>query len=225
MAAALPASAQVAVEGIQRAFLPGERPIQNVPVKNTSTDQIFRIESRVRLADKQPDGTEILSETQDIRIAPSTFILRPGEERIVRLMLTKPADKDKERAYRISFMPATPPKDEQSERNAISAGVTVLTTMGLYVTVVPQNMQPNLTYTRDASGITFRNEGNVSVELKRISNFCFDEEKTDCMMLPGQWITPGFSWRLDIPAHRHIHYFYKVYEDASKIDIPPYQGS
>ena len=153
----------------------------------------------------------------------------PGEMKKARVVLRKPPSKDKERYYRVTFKATIPEplrlkemgltKDELAEQDALSANISMISGMGIFLTVAPQEIKPKLTWTRDANGITFVNEGNTSIELRTRKEYCFDGNKNDCISLPYKRIYPGKSWTFEIGGDKPIVYYYKVYDNTEKAII------
>ena len=106
-------------------------------VRNDSTEPIsFQIS--LRAWNQAPDGDMQLSETKDLVFFPAMMVLRPAEEKKVRVGSTFRAPVTTERSYRIFFEELPPPQVTQTATTAAGgAQVRVLTKMG-----VPIFMQP-----------------------------------------------------------------------------------
>ena len=213
------AMAQIAVRDVIRHMLPNKRPILNADVMNNSKEKILGTMVDIKESFRNPDGTETAKVSDDFVVAPKTMILRPGERRNARLLLKRPADIDKERYYRISFNPTQPTADElraagiPAPSDNISASVGLISGMGMFITVAPRNIQPKLTWTRDATAITFKNEGNTSIDMRLNTKYCAENDKSKCFELPFKRIYPGQSWKFDVAGNLAIKYFYQVYDD------------
>ncbi len=223
------AQAQIAANSVIRTMLPHKKPIENVDVSNFSKDKILQADISVEESIRKADGTEEVIPSDDFLIAPKMMILRPGERKKARLVLRKPASEDKERYYRASFKAKIPDPIRMKElaltsaesinQDNINAGVSMISGMGIFITVAPKNMNPKLTWERDATGITFHNEGNVSVDMRARKEYCFDKKKKDCTTLPDKRIYPGHKWRFEISGNKDLIYYYKIYNKAEKAII------
>ncbi|MBI1364161.1 MAG: fimbria/pilus periplasmic chaperone [Proteobacteria bacterium] len=217
------AHAQIIVQEVVRYIKPKQRPVENILLKNTDDKRSFEVTTDVirEIGSGSPDRTQ--EPTKDIIIAPPSFIIKPGETKLTRMVLSKPADPNEERIYRVHFRPGkgrTPDADAKPDpQGGVKTQITFVTTTGMLILVAPQNMDPKLTYTRDKDAITFKNDGNVTLDIRRFDNYCFDQEQKDCMDLPGYRLYPGQSWRLEIPGNKPVRYNYSAYEDIRSITV------
>ena len=220
------AHAQIVVRDVIRHMLPTQRPIENATVKNTSKEQILRANIEVQESKRTASFEEELSPTDDFIIAPKSMILRPEEERIARLVLRKPPEENAERYYRVNFRPAIPRAEElrelgvtQAEIDRIQAKVNLISGTGIFITIAPQKMNPKLTYDRDSTGITFKNDGNVSIDMRSRRDVCFTE--SNCVTLPSKRLYPGQSWRYEVPGNYEFVYYYNIYDKNRSVQLEP----
>jgi len=214
------AEAQIVVQEVVRYIKPKQRPVENILVKNVDATRAFTITSEIVKEENSGTDARTQEPSKDMVVAPPSFTIKPGETILTRLVLTKPADKDMERIYRVRFKPETLKADDTpTEVSGVKTQISFVTTTGMLVLVSPQNPQPKLTYTRNGEGITFKNEGNVTIDLRRFDNYCFDEAQTDCMDLPGYRLYPGNDWRVEIPGDKQVRYNYAVYDDFQSIVV------
>lgn len=221
------AQAQVNVNGIIREITPSQRPIENVEVSNFSDNRILQVDISARQAFIDAEGKEVVEPTDDFLIAPKTMILRPNEQKQARLVLREPLGK-KERYYRVGFKARLPEpirmkaleltEAEQAEQDELKAGVFMVSGVGMFITVAPQNPQPKLTWSRATDGnITFRNEGNTTIEMRARKNYCYEGDA--CVDLPNKRIFPGQTWQFEFPADEPLVYYYSVYDKTNKAVI------
>lgn len=223
------AHAQIVVNAVTRTMLPNRKPIENVDVSNFSDERILQANIFAEESTIKPDGTEDVKPTDDFLIAPASMILRPGEHKKARLVLRRPPSPETERYYRVTFKADIPDPlrldaigltdAERQQQDALSANISMISGMGIFITVAPQNIKPKLTWSRDESGITFVNEGNASVDMRMRKEYCFDGDKKDCIALPYKRIYPGHSWKFDISGDKPLVYYYKVYDNTEKAII------
>ena len=205
---------QISVDGVQRYFRAGENPVKNVRVTNQSN--ITYVVNSVLQHQRNPGErvADLMDDNETFLFAPKKFSLRGGESRLVRVVLSKPLT-DKEALFRLNFVPKHKefyvPGSEK--KDAIHFGTRFIVSTGMLVLVSPKNPEPNLTYERDEDGITFKNEGNVAIDLRRDLNHCFDRKKENCVELPGKRIYPGKTWHFPLSGEKPLTYHYQVYEE------------
>lgn len=126
---------------------------------------------------------------------PSRMIIPAKGIQTGRLVVT--GQRDKERYYRVRFIPVMPKdhyefnqskKEFDAYRDKLSAGVNVLTGYGAMIIVRPKNQIFNTQIEHIGNHIVFKNRGNSSVVLEQIKecrqNQCDDEKGT--ILLPGK---------------------------------------
>ena len=211
--------AGVTVDGGHRYFRAGEVPVKNIVVTNNHKSPL-NFETRIDLlinpgSTKSGEVTEREAAPDDFIFAPKLFRLNPGESRQVRMVLAKPLD-DSEKAYSIGFQPIEiPDEDGGVSDEQVSMGVGFIITNGMLVMVSPKKPEVKISYTRDESKIYIKNDGNISVDMRRRPNVCFDDSGEDCMTLPGKRIYPGDTFELEMAGYKGFDYFYKIYDKES----------
>lgn len=209
-------SMTLVVDEVQKYFRAGEKPIKNIRLTNLDDRRAFYVKTTI----KKKVFDESLGEwkdddTKDILISPKNFILEPKKTRIIRAVKQTPMD-DKEHMYTISFEPREYKEDapwQNMNAEGVKMATTFVITSGLLMTVSPQNPNTSITWERDYEGITFRNDGNTQVDLRRRVSYCYDG--SNCMELPGQRIHPGKEWRFKVDGSIPIEWSYAVYNRVS----------
>lgn len=214
-------SAQVNVNNVIFTFKPTGRPVQNVVVSNSSSTPIYVTTKVEALVDV--DSSPVKGEpTEDILVSPRQFSIEGNGERTIRMLLKAPAS-DVERGYRVYFIPQenefgsqTIVKSEQGR----TAVIEVATGVGILVFVDPLESKANFEHTRDATGITFYNRGNIQVYLgdgracppgvsfPPIGSSTPSEH--DCTGMPSKRIYPGKSFHVNVPLERAVRYLRQV---------------
>lgn len=221
------AFSQVAPDGVQRYFRAGERPIQNVKVSNKYPDKDFNINVKIERDLNKNTPDQRTEATSDFLMAPNQFPLRAKENRLVRLVYTKPLDNE-EKVYRIGFYP-TPVKIEANEvTDRIVLGMDLLQSSGMLILVSPKNPAPKFKWERDDTGITIINEGNVSLDFMRMREHCPNGKKDpNCQMISPGRVYPGQTRKFDFPGDLAIdEWFYRIYDQIQPpISVDAYSSS
>lgn len=188
-----PAAAQIVLSNLVVELLPGKDSRQDVEVWNNSPDRSYvAIEpaevlnpgspSESRRTDPDPQKLGIL-------VSPARMILDPGQRKLVRIAEITPTA-DRERVYRVTVKPVAGPIA------ADQSGLKVLIGYEVLVLVRPAQPRASITATRSGETVTFRNDGNVSVELEQ-GRQC-DATGKICSDLPGKRLYAGSQWSTQV---------------------------
>lgn len=146
-----------------------------------------RSEARMQEADPEKRG---------LLVSPARLILEPGQRKLIRIAALSP-DPARERVYRVTVRPvAGPLSSEQS-------GLKILVGYDVLVLVRPPNPRPQLTAKRSGNTLTFRNEGNSSLELVD-GRQC--EAGGKCVELPGKRLYAGAEWSAQLRSSSPVEY-------------------
>lgn len=189
------AFANISLDKVIIGFSPNQRPVENITVTNQSENVLKVTGTAFKITDSGQD-TETEEPAKGLVIAPKSFEIKPGESRVVRLVLREFPD-DLEGIYRVRFKPDQANYNEQTFEGGKSVRIGVVLTMGALVTVAPKNPAPDLSFQRTGNTVTFENKGNVTAQLQR-EDFC-NESRTECIPLQGKRIYPGMTWTLEVP--------------------------
>lgn len=144
---------------------------------------------------KELTGTTL--ERNRLIVTPLRLIIPPGGFQAVRILW--PGDRVSERYFRIRFTPVMPEGDDnfglnkaaisEYRKNALHAGLNVLTGYGTIVIVQPENPKFN-TLINDAApdSVTVSNRGDATVVLENIRQ-C-KAANTDCGAVTREFILP-----------------------------------
>lgn len=133
-------------------------------------------------------------------VAPARMILEPGQRKLLRVA-TVAQGGDRERVYRVTVKPVSGPLASDA------TGLKVLVGYDLLVLVRPTAARPNLSADRSGGRLTFRNHGNVSVELSQ-GRQC-DAAGGACRDLPGKRLYAGADWTETLPGGGAVEYMVK----------------
>jgi P pilus assembly chaperone PapD len=177
---------------------PGKASRQDIEVWNNSPDSAYVAvepseilnpgsKSETRRQDPNPESLGLL-------VSPARLVLEPGQRKLVRLASIAPAS-DRERVYRVTIKPVV---------GAIASdqsGLKILVGYDVLVLARPAQPRAEVVGTRSGDTMTFRNSGNVSVEL--IEGRECDLAGKICSELAGKRLYPGAEWSLQLkPAGR-----------------------
>ena len=135
-------------------------------------------------------------EKRGLLVSPARMILEPGQRKLVRVAALSP-DRLRERVYRVTIRPvAGALSPEQS-------GLKILVGYDVLVLVRPADPRPKLVGKRAGNILTFRNEGNSSIELVD-GRQC--EAGGECVELPGKRLYAGAEWSQQLRSSSPVEY-------------------
>jgi P pilus assembly chaperone PapD len=215
------ASAQISVNDVIVQFKAGDRPVQNVVVKNSSPDVFYVTASCDELSEPSEEKSSLVP-TEDIIVSPKRFSIEGNSERVVRLLHRKPTE-NLERVYRIAFVPQdknfgdTVEKDESGRKTVLK----VLTGMGLLVFADPVNPKPELKWERKGNTLKFYNTGNQHVRV--FDGKACKSEGVDCVELVSRRVYGGKEFVQTVDPTNTVYYTRRdgASGDFKSIVIPP----
>jgi P pilus assembly chaperone PapD len=183
---------------------PGKASRQDIEVWNNSPDSAYVAvepseilhpgsKSETRRQDPNPESLGLL-------VSPARLVLEPGQRKLVRLASIAPAS-DRERIYRVTIKPMV---------GAIASdqsGLKILVGYDVLVLARPAQPRAEVVGTRSGDTMTFRNSGNVSVELIE-GRQCVSASKV-CSELAGKRLYPGVEWSLQLKPGSRPEYLLK----------------
>jgi P pilus assembly chaperone PapD len=151
------ASAQISVDSVMVHLATNQRPVHNVIVGNSSEHPAYVV----------VQAEEFLDPEKPEKVIPSTDLLASPKSFSIEANLLKSPPKEKERVFRVSFIPQDRGFGQEIEKTVSGHAtvIRVLTGMGLLVFCDPLNPHIDLSWERSADKITFTNKGNVNVYL------------------------------------------------------------
>lgn len=146
----------------------------------------------------QKELSEKILERDRLIVTPRRLIIPPAGFQAVRILW--PGEQSRERYFRVRFTPVIPGNDDsfgldkaamsEYRKNALYAGLNVLTGYGTIVIVQPDRPVFNTTINDAASdSVTVINNGNATVSLDNIRQ-C-KSANTDCGEVTRKFILPG----------------------------------
>ena len=136
-------------------------------------------------------------EKRGLLVSPARMILEPGQRKLVRVAAIGPRQ-EQERVYRITVKPVV------GEISSPETGLKLLIGYDVLVLVRPPSARPSLSVTRSGDKLTFRNNGNASLELAD-GKQCGSNEK-NCTDLPGKRLYAGAEWTQQIKSNAPVEY-------------------
>lgn len=216
---AIPAQAQVSVDRAIIYFHAGDRPIENIVVRN-SGEETLSITANPDLMVNPGSPTERREASEELLVSPKRFALEPGGQRTVRLLLKKPYS-DLEQVYRVTFVPES--RGFGKEEESIAAGkktmLKVLTGMGILILVEPKVPESKLEWSRKQGKFAISNTGNINIFLS--DGKACQNEGENCQSLPVSRLYPGNTIEASVPDDRTIRYRKEVRQQFEEVVIPP----
>lgn len=150
---------------------------------------------------------------------PSRLIIPANGMQATRLLLV--GERDRERYYRVRFVPVIPEKDDQfalpdDQREAyqasLQAGVSVLTGYGAILIVRPTRTHFDTRIEQTAAHYRLTNAGNSTVVLDELKE-CSAADQSVCEPSRVHHVMPGKTYRFDKKPGRTLH-FNRIEGDA-----------
>jgi len=183
---------------------PNERARADVEIWNSGTDQTFvTVDPREIIEPgtaRESNRTDPDPERLGLLVSPQRIILQPGQRRLLRIAAL--AANDREHVYRVTVRPVV------GQISSDSSGLKVLVGYDVLVLVRPAEVKPHVSGTRSATGLTLKNDGNVSVEL--VDGKACAGATSSCMELPGGRLYAGAEKTVQIAASSRVQYKLKI---------------
>jgi P pilus assembly chaperone PapD len=203
VAALLPgaAHAELVLSQLIVELQPGKQARDDLEIWNNSPERTYvAVEPREIVnpsLSSQGERRDADPERLGLLVSPSRMILEPGSRKLVRLATLLPTS-DRERVYRVTIKPVVGGVDAKDDGLKILVGYDVL------VLVRPAVPVPNINATRNGRKLTFKNNGNVSVEL--MSGKQCDASHVRCTDLPGKRLYAGGVWTVELGSDGPAEY-------------------
>jgi P pilus assembly chaperone PapD len=201
---ATPARAELVLSELIVDLQPGKHVREDIEVWNNSPERAFiAIEPREIVDPSLPDESvrrDPDPEKLGILVSPARMILEGGQRKLVRIA-TLSADSGKEHVYRVTIKPVV---------GAIAAddtGLKLLVGYDVLVLVRPSQPLAEVAGSRSGRKLTFRNSGNVSVEL--VDGRQCENAGERCSDLPGKRLYPGATWTVELGSDGPASYTLK----------------
>ena len=158
----IPSYAQISVDNVIIRFSAGQRPVQNVNVRNNSPKVAYvNVEAH---SVPSPGTSQSLEKTSDLIVSPRAFSIEPNGTRTVRILLQTPPT-ELERTFRVSFIPQDRDFGEEHhfKTEGRAAVIRVLSGMGILVFADPAKPIVDLAWKRLGNKLVLYNAGNVNI--------------------------------------------------------------
>jgi P pilus assembly chaperone PapD len=107
-------------------------------------------------------------------------------------------DTDRERVYRVTVKPVV------GELAAEDSGLKVLVGYDVLVLLRPRDSRPALAASRSGATLTFKNDGNASLEL--VDGKQCEASTRRCIELPGKRLYSGAEWSQPLKSDSPVEY-------------------
>lgn len=200
-ASVVPAQAEIVLSQVIVDMQPSKPSHDDIEVWNDGPDRMYVVadasqiqapgtpdERRVSIADPALSG---------LLVTPQRMVLEPGQRRIIRVAALLPRDMA-ERVYRVTVKPVAGPVTAETTALKVLLGYDVL------VLVRPQQITGEVTGTRVARKLTFRNTSNTAREIYA-GKQC-DVAGKNCKTLPATRLYAGALWTVDLSYDTPVEY-------------------
>jgi P pilus assembly chaperone PapD len=172
----------------------------DIEVWNNSEERAYVAAEPSEIVDAGKPGeqrrTEPDPEKRGLLVSPNRMILEPGQRRLIRLASIGERGMA-ERVYRVTVKPVA------GKLSSEESGLKLLIGYDVLVLLRPSATRPGLSAVRSGNRITFRNDGNASVELIDGKQCAADKS---CVELPGKRIYAGAEWSQELKTAAPVDY-------------------
>ncbi|WP_263260646.1 hypothetical protein [Pseudomonas sp. RIT-PI-S] len=170
-------------------------------IKVTVQEILIDEQGNQRELPPQALGSAPLVQHNTLIASPARLIVPAGGRQSTRLLFL--GQRPKERYFRVRFMPVLPNNadrfdlsdaQQQAYKQALSAGVTVLSGFGTVLFVRPDQVTYNTRLLDEANGYSVHNTGNSVVVLDHFKD-CALKDPTNCKPLTQHYVLPGHRFR------------------------------
>lgn len=183
---------------------PGKHVRDDLEVWNNAPERAYvAVEPREIInpsLNSQRDRRDPDPEKLGLLVSPSRMILEPGERRLLRIASLAPGS-DQEHVYRVTVKPVVGGVD------AKDSGLKLLVGYDVLVLVRPAQPVTNVSAVRIGKKLTFKNMGNVSVEI--VDGKQCNASQAECTKLPGKRLYAGTSWTAELGSDGPAEYTLK----------------
>ena len=195
-----PARAELVLSQLVVELKAGSKLRDDIEVWNNSPDRAYVAVEPSEIVNPG-QKTEIRTQQRDpekrgLLVSPARLILEPGQRKLVRVAVLSPS-LERERVYRVTVKPVA------GELASDQSGLKILVGYDVLVLARPADPQPRLTAERSGNLLTFRNEGNSSLELVD-GRQCPAAGK--CIELPGKRLYAGAEWSEQLGSSLPVEY-------------------
>ena len=203
-----------------------EERYKDVKIFNTGEDVAYVNIELSKVVNPGTDDKQFIQMKADpiafgLVVTPNKLIIPKGQSRIVRLMrLLK--DNPVDGVYQIKIVPVT--GDLQAVKDGqdnVIAGVKVVVGYNVSVRILPLHPSVDLTFNRQGTTVTIKNDGNTSVLLSDGSQ-CHQEQGAEkvCQELPVKRVYAESSWQLKLPTDSGFSYQKTYLNTQEKVEVP-----
>ena len=173
----------------------------DIEVWNSSDERAYVVAEPSEIVNAGTAGEERRNdrdpEQRGLLVSPARMILEPGQRKLIRLAAIGPRSQS-ERVYRVTVKPVA------GELNSNATGLKLLVGYDVLVLLRPSQIRNDLSAVRAGDRITFKNDGNASLEL--IEGKQCTAGKTSCTTLPGKRLYAGATWIQQLTSSAPVEY-------------------
>jgi len=160
------------------------------------------------------------SENPGLLATPAKLIVQPGSTSLVRLLILE-ARGERERIYRVNFIPITkPPELEADEEDeSIAKFLQISVAYQALVIVPPLEAVAKPEFSRVGKKAVFSNSGNSNYLLSK-GKQCNPANPSECVDIPGKRIYPGNEWTTELPFDGPVSYSLRTLAGTKALVVP-----
>ena len=217
------ASAGIYLSPLTMNFTAGATPRKDFVVYNTGNQKEY-VETRITdITDSKHPKSISDPKKLGLILSPRKFILSPKQKRVVRLSLTKRADKHREKRYTVLFssvkgkLKEIEKNDTSNNQHFINAGIGLSVAYKSYVFIHPTDMHINVQTNRFRNKLTITNKGNTTIHIKGLKQCSHENDK--CEHIPYiAYLTPKNSVTKILPQSKPVTVSYSYAGKKSTIN-------
>ncbi len=192
------AQAQIGISPVIVDFTADQPLAQNILVQNSGSNTAYvnvtpyvvqnpgtKQEKQVRIYNPSVSG---------ILVSPSSLVIPAGQQRYVRIMLTKSLG-NTDRMYRVNFIPEIAGLETTQIIKGKELGLHIIVGYGALITARPQNLMPTISFSRQRQALHIKNTGNTNLFITATQ--C--NSKSHCIKLISDRLYAGNQWQIKLP--------------------------
>ena len=175
--------------------------VQDIEVVNKGENKVYLDLKVAQIINPESENAQRVEledpRTSPVIVSPRQLLIPPGERRRMRVILRKGAT-DTDQVFRLAVKPYTGSvKVDDAGGDKKSSAIKVLVGYDLLLLSRPERLNPDMTVSRNSNSISFVNNGNTNVLLRKIEQ-C-DVAANSCVELQPNRLYAGERYTIELP--------------------------